>query len=673
MRKHFTRFFSAGNLPLLTLVFVVVLLAGIGAWLSQTVERNLLRDDGEDTATAWADALLKSNGEIPQIVAGVAPSPRAQQAFADASHSGDVYRYRIWDESGNLVLASERLPSDAASTSLADRRGAAFASRVLSGETVTESHTGVSPQDPARFVVSYLPIRKDGRTIAVFEVFLDQTADYALYRGSLRVTEWIIVIAVLLAGGLPCAMVYWEMRANRKAQAETIYMAEHDSLTGLYNRDRLREAAVTALAWGKSNKQCVAALLLDLDRFKEINDSMGHATGDELLRLFALRLRAAVREQDTVARLGGDEFVILQVGLPQPVGATALTERLMKSLREPYEIGALRVSCEPSIGVAVAPQDAEEWDRLLQHANAALYRAKDDERNPVCFFHQGMDAVARERRALEQEMRVAVDARTFRLMYQPLFSLRDNRLVGFEALLRWPESSETHSPSKFIPVAEETGLIVPLGAWALKEACTAAAHWPQPLKIAVNLSAVQFHRGDVVADVVEALAVSGLGPSRLELEVTEGVWIQDTDVALDALQRLRALGVSIALDDFGTGYSSLSYLWRFPFDKVKIDASFVRQLKRDRKAAAIAKSIIALGRTLQLRVTAEGIETAAQARALAEAGCDEGQGFLLGRPLTPHDAEKFMHSHACRFDEARFSDRSEGRRDEQHQALLSAE
>jgi diguanylate cyclase len=437
-------------------------------------------------------------------------------------------------------------------------------------------------------------------------------------------------------------MVYRKMLAHRTAQAEALFLTEHDNLTGIANRKSLGETAKTALAWSRRNKGYVAALLIDLDRFKDVNDSFGHGAGDEVLQAFALRLNSAIRTEDLAARLGGDEFVILQVGMTQPDGASSLADRVMEILAQPYEVGGLQLTCGASIGVAIGPTDAAEWDPLLSCADAALYKAKAEGANTICFFEAGMDAIFRERRRLEIDLRRAVKTNALQLAYQPLFSFHDGGLLGFEALLRWPESWAPQSPAAFIPVAEESGLIVPIGAWVLETACRTAAAWTKPLKIAVNLSPVQFRHGDVVAVVEEALKASGLDPGRLELEVTESLWLQDTDAVFAQLTRLRAMGISIALDDFGTGYSSLSYLWKFPFDKVKIDRSFVMGMELDPKAGAIVNTIVALGRTLDLIITAEGVETRAQARALSEAGCDQAQGYLFGRPLSSSSARELI-------------------------------
>jgi diguanylate cyclase (GGDEF)-like protein len=423
-----------------------------------------------------------------------------------------------------------------------------------------------------------------------------------------------------------------------------LFLAEHDSLTGLANRKTLAETANSALAWSRRNNRYVAALLIDLDRFKEINDTFGHSVGDEALKIVAARLKSAVRAEDMVARLGGDEFVVLQVGMNQPDGATYLATRLLKLLAEPCEIDGLQLVCAASIGVAISPTDTDDWDGLLSRADIALYRAKGGGRGNASFFETGMDAMFRERRRLEADLRRAMDTSAFHLAFQPLIDFKGGELIGFEALLRWPEGWEPQSPATFIPVAEEAGLIVPIGAWVLKTACNEAAAWAKPLKIAVNLSPLQFSYGDIVAVVDEVLMSSGLDPCRLELEVTESLWLQNTETVLDQLARLRSRGISIALDDFGTGYSSLAYLWKFPFDKVKVDRSFVTQMEIDPKAAAIVDTVVALGRTLDLTITAEGVETPEQAKALKDAGCDQGQGYLFGRPLSAAAAIELINS-----------------------------
>jgi diguanylate cyclase (GGDEF)-like protein len=633
LKNRVSRFISTDRGIIALLIAMVLGVVLVGMVLSRFVSDKMLRDDAKSTSVSWADSLAE-HVDIPSIMAGAAPSDTTAHLLQNATQVGDIYRYAIWNSAGNRVFLSERMKSPVASTTFAERQQKQIANTVVSGSNHIEAGVGKSFENPDYFVETYLPIKKDGVVVGVLDVYLDQTDDHALYQRSFLLTEGIIALAVLFAGGLPGFLVYRKMQDHRVARAEAVFLADHDSLTGIPNRKRLGETAKSALGWTSRNNSYVAALLVDLDRFKEINDTFGHGTGDKVLQEFAARLGSAVRVEDMVARLGGDEFVVLQVGMAQPSGATSLANRLLKILSDPYDIGGLPVVCRASIGVAIAPTDAQDWDQLLTCADAALYKAKAEGRDNVCFFEEGMDAIFRERRRIETDLRRALATTSFQLAYQPLFSFHDGTLLGFEALLRWPDGWGSESPATFIPVAEESGLIVPIGAWVLETACRTAAAWTNPLKIAVNLSPMQFRHGDIVAEIEEALRVSGLDPARLELEVTESLWLQNSDVVLDQLVRIREMGISIALDDFGTGYSSLAYLWKFPFDTVKIDKSFVMEMKTDPKAAAIVNTVVALGKTLNLTVTAEGVETTSQAQALSESGCDQAQGYLFGRPLT---------------------------------------
>ncbi len=644
MKHRAFRFFSTDGKRILLLASIVLLLAFGGVKLSQVVSTNMLRSDAQSTVSAWAGSLMQSVDDLPAIVAGATPAVRTEHLLEDATKIGDIYRYKIADRTGHTVFSSERADYPSLPNAATNREWKGIANPVLSGGTVTETGIGNSTEDPPYFAKSILPLKANGAIIGMLVVYIDQTADQALYERSFLFTESIIAVAVLLAGGIPGFIVFRKMQDHRRAQAEALFLAEHDSLTGLANRKMLAETAHGALAWNRRNSSYVAALVLDLDRFKEINDSFGHNVGDEVLKIVAARLKSAVRAEDMVGRLGGDEFVILQVGMNQPDGATYLATRLLKLIAEPCEINGLQLVCAASIGVAISPTDTEEWDGLLSRADVALYRAKEAGRGNASFFETGMDAMFRERRRLEADLRRAVDTKAFHLVYQPLINFEGGELVGFEALLRWPEGWEPQSPATFIPIAEEAGLIVPIGAWVLNTACHEAAAWSRPLKIAVNLSPLQFSHGDIVGVVDEALKSSGLDPERLELEVTESLWLQNTEAVLAQLTQLRSRRISIALDDFGTGYSSLSYLWKFPFDKVKVDRSFVTQMEVDPKAAAIVDTVVALGKTLDLTITAEGVETPEQAKALKHAGCDQGQGYLFGRPLSAAAAIELINS-----------------------------
>ena len=392
------------------------------------------------------------------------------------------------------------------------------------------------------------------------------------------------------------------------------------------------EEAVAAVAAGKA--PAAAVLCLDLDRFKAVNDTLGHPVGDELLKRVADRLLSAVGPGDTVARMGADEFAIVQRSGDQPAAALALAARLVDLVGRAYLLGDHLANIGTSVGIALAPQDGDTPDQLLKAADMGLYRAKAEGRGTYAFFEPEMDATMQARRALELDLRRALANREFEVHYQPFIDLRSNRVSGFEALLRWNHPTRGRvSPAEFIPLAEETGLITEIGTWVLKQACTDALTWPDDIRLAVNLSPAQFKSRILVLEVFDALDATGLAPHRLELEVTETVMLQDTKATLTTLRQLRAIGVRISMDDFGTGYTSLSYLRKFPFDKIKIDRSFVRDLP-DRDALAIIKGVAMLASNLGLSTTAEGVETAQQLAQLRAEGVTEVQGWLFS-PARP--------------------------------------
>jgi diguanylate cyclase (GGDEF)-like protein len=435
-----------------------------------------------------------------------------------------------------------------------------------------------------------------------------------------------------------------EITDRRATEARMAYLAHHDALTDLPNRVLFRQKLEEALAHVRRGDS-LALLYLDLDQFKAVNDTLGHPIGDALLRVVAERLAEHARETDTVARLGGDEFAIVQTPIDQPTEATALADRLIGLFDAPFDVEGNQIVIGVSIGIALAPQDCVDGDQLLKCADLALYRAKSDGRGVYRLFHTEMDAQMQLRRLLELDLRQALHAGQFELFFQPVVDLSAGAVTGLEALLRWrhPERGLV-SPGDFIPLAEETGLIVPIGEWVLHQACATAMSWPGDQCVAVNLSPAQFKSRCLVPSVAHALSESQLPPDRLELEITETVMLQDTDATLVTLHQLRALGVAIALDDFGTGYSSLSYLRRFPFDRIKIDQSFVRELSSKQDCGAIVRAVTGLSRDLGMATTAEGVETQEQLAQLREAGCTEVQGYLFSRPVPSGDVARVLRS-----------------------------
>jgi diguanylate cyclase (GGDEF)-like protein len=423
---------------------------------------------------------------------------------------------------------------------------------------------------------------------------------------------------------------------RKRHEARVLHMAQHDSLTGLPNRMLFHDRLDQALRVAERKQGRLAVLLLDLDRFKTINDTLGHDAGDQLLKQTAVRLRTCIRGSDTLARLGGDEFVIIQMEVGHQEDAEILAERIREAFKVTFDLGGQNVHVGTSIGIAIAEPErgvVAGAGELLRHADLALYQAKLDSRGSYCFFEEGMNIRIQRRKVLEHDLRLAITEHQLELHYQPQLDLRTGRMTGVEALLRWrhPERGLV-PPADFIPLAEESDLIVAIGEWVLAEACMQAAAWPS-LTMAVNLSPIQFMRSNLVQTVETSLAASGLPAERLELEITESVWLGDCDKAMATLNRFRDLGVRVALDDFGTGYASISYLLRFPFDKIKIDRSFIQGLDRMSEANAVVHALIGLGRSIGMRASAEGVETPAQIEHLRKEGCEEVQGFYYGEPV----------------------------------------
>ena len=417
-----------------------------------------------------------------------------------------------------------------------------------------------------------------------------------------------------------------------KRTAERIaHMAHHDPLTGLPNRAAFSAHFAVVLDRSAASGAGFAVLCIDLDRFKEINDLFGHSAGDLVLREVSDRLLGAVKGE-FIARLGGDEFTILAQDNQEQTPGASIAESILSAMAENLEIDGHRIAVGVSVGVAIYPEDGATAAALLSNADAALYRAKAEGRGTIRFFAAEMDQQLRKKRSMQHDLRTALERGELRLFYQPQ-ATTDGKIIGFEALARWQHPKRGMvPPAEFIPIAEESSLIISIGEWVLREACAEAASWPRPLQIAVNLSPAQFRQGDLPTLVHAILLQTGLSPSRLELEITEGVLIGDFTRALSILRRLKNLGVRIAMDDFGTGYSSLSYLQSFPFDKIKIDRSFIANLQSNHQSAAIVRSVIGLARGLKVPVVAEGVETCEQLAFLSQEFCDEIQGYLIGKP-----------------------------------------
>ncbi|WP_411779693.1 putative bifunctional diguanylate cyclase/phosphodiesterase [Bradyrhizobium sp. UFLA01-814] len=436
-----------------------------------------------------------------------------------------------------------------------------------------------------------------------------------------------------------------DITERTRTENRIAHMAHYDALTDLPNRVLFRERLERALKAIRPDQQ-LAVMYIDIDEFKAVNDALGHQIGDELLRAIADRLRTCVGDTDVAARLGGDEFAVIQTVVRDQTETMQLLAAIYQAIRRPIECSGHLITTDASIGIAVAPADGLDIDQLLRNADLALYGAKSDGRRTYRFFETGMDARAKARRSLELELRQAIADGSFELHYQPLLHLEEGQVSCCEALVRWrhPERG-TISPADFIPIAEDTGLINDLGHWVLNTACREAMNWPEHVHVAVNVSPIQFKSQTLALNVAAALAATGLAPSRLELEITEAVLIRDDEAALDILHQLRELGVRIALDDFGTGYSSLSYLQRFPFDKIKIDRAFIKDLAGTGASSTIVQAVVNIAAASDMTTTAEGVETEQQRNLLRILGCTEMQGYLFSRPVSSAEIRKLLSSH----------------------------
>jgi diguanylate cyclase (GGDEF)-like protein/PAS domain S-box-containing protein len=549
---------------------------------------------------------------------------RRQKLLLDAALANMSQGLCMFDPGGRIILFNERYQE------LTGLSAAALEDHSL----LDVIKSRVLPGSPEEFVAQVVAAMREGKT----NTRVIETTDGR----TLRVIEqprqeggWVSTLEDITE---------WQ-----KAQAQISHMARHDALTNLPNRRLFRERLEDALRRITRGEQ-VAVFCLDLDRFKEVNDSLGHPVGDELLKEVARRLSECVREGDTVARLGGDEFAIVLVGSELRVAETsALANRLSEAISAPCTIQDNQLIIGATLGISVAPDDGSDPDQLLKNADMALYRAKGDGRGSYRFFEAGMDARAQARRFLELDLRTAISRGEFEVYYQPLLDIKTNNIICFEALLRWNHPQRGLSlPSEFISLAEETGLIIPIGDWVLRTACADAARWPRDVRVAVNISPAQFKSRNLVASVSTALSAAGLAANRLELEITESVLLQDTEATLATLHKLRALGLRISMDDFGTGYSSLSYLRSFPFDKIKIDRSFVSELAVRGDSMAIVRAVTGLGRSLGISTTAEGVETSEQLALLRSEGCNEVQGYLFSPARPAAEVDKMLSKRRLR-------------------------
>ena len=637
-------------------VGIVASIAGLysARWASETT----LRNDAREIAIKWTEVLMtrfrNPDGAVDPGIQIEMVSEQLLSAFRDvaqkahtkttssgASEASDtandpgrfhhgrnvshIYRYVIFGRDGT-VFAKSGVFNNFSDLDIAnDASGSAAFSRAIA-TGVVQTHD--FPNHVSRIFVPYKAVKTIPYVVAVD---VDQYGSFTLLGRTMKIVATVIGCFMVLGVGLPVFVASRLLRKNLRAQSRIQRLALFDSVTDLPNRSHLTDRLKEGIERSQRNGQPLAVMCLDLDHFKLVNDTLGHSAGDALLAETAQRLRDVTRNTDTVGRLGGDEFVVVAEDCASEQDVSRLARRICEVLAEPYDIEDHEVTSSVSIGIAV-----DIWatpDEYLKNADLALYQAKHDGRGDFCFYNHDMEIASRNRSRMEHDLRLALSRDELSLHYQPQFDLRTGQLNGYEALLRWRHPIRGDiSPEIFVPIAEESGLISRIGEWVLRTACDYATSWPDNIHVAVNLSPAQFKNSDIVQIVRDTLKETGLPARRLELEITEGLLLQSTQTVLDTLERLRTTGVTIAMDDFGAGYSSLSYLTRFAFSKIKIDRSFVMGLGSNPECDAIVTSIIGLGRSLGVTITAEGVENLVQAEFLSDQGCEQVQGFLYARP-----------------------------------------
>lgn len=553
----------------------------------------------------------------------------------DESYVSQVRNFAVLDSSGDVVVRTAGLEPGSMHALLTD---GVFQSEFhkaigLQSTRIIERMSALDLQTGEFRKLLIMPLIHDRSVRRVYVFDVDQSSAATMSKVALVAASMMTSLLIVLGYSVPAAVAFRRIRERWKAEDQIRFLAMHDPLTGLSNRVQLQMRLEQAITRAKRHKQSVAVMCIDLDRFKEVNDSLGHKAGDALLIEVASRLRQCVRETDVVARLGGDEFVVVAEELEQPSDAIPVARRICQKLSEPADIESHEISISGSVGITFAPGEGTEIEALLSNADLALYRAKNDGRNTFRFFEPEMDEAIQNRRVLATELRQAVRNGGLHLNYQPHFDLKTGLLTGYEALARWthPEQGDV-PPSVFIPIAEESGLIGMLGEWVLETACEYARHWPAGTTLSVNISPAQFAAQNLAATVRAVTARTGLPPERLLLEFTEDLLLRKAQDTIDTLQKLTAMGVRLSIDNFGSGYSSLSYLTRLPVSKIKIDQSFIRKMASDKDASAIVRTIIGIGKSLDMTIVAEGVETEDEAFELRQAGCGEVQGYFFGRP-----------------------------------------
>ena len=621
-------------------VVAATLVVGVGTYfVGLSAISDMQRSHAEYVAKSFARHLL---GEVPRlgdILDGLPPHWAGEALIGNVKPIGTIVSFSVFDRAGVLRAGSELEPlreatrrrpeSDAVAASVLATQRVAFSLKEGDGATLPRYYSDIS-----------IPLLDGRRTIGVLHVVSDETETWPGLFDEFRNVLFQVVGLITFAFGIPLVMYLQKTGQLAKASVSLRQSTQYDALTGCLNRATFTRILQELIEGADTRDLAIAVHFIDLDRFNDVNESMGHEVGDELLKAAAQRLRRLTGTRERISRLGADEFAICQpyyVNSPQVV--VELADDIVKALAKPFEVGGRTIQIGASVGYSHYPRDGKNVADLMRAADIAIHKAKYRARGRAVAFDPAMEVERLRRQAIEQRMREALLSDDFDIHFQPQYEVTTGKLRGFEALLRLSEPDGTPiPPAEFIPIAEEVDLIGDIGAWVLRLACLTARDWPDDLTVSVNMSPAQFAGSDIARQVAEVLAWSELPSRRLELEITESVLITETEKVLAELRAIKSLGVAVALDDFGTGYSSLSYLWRFPFDKLKVDKSFMADLAVEgSKSREILSTIIALGKVLDLEVTAEGVETEAQVNVLHDLRCDLAQGYLLGRPMHARD------------------------------------
>ncbi len=617
-------------------------------WLGQSTIERLVQENANHRAATFADYLLANRERLDALVTGVARVPDIETRIRNAAALAQITGFSIFDQTGAEVFSTG---AKGEAWMLRDRPGGVSQGRRLSHETLAREGYWQMASGAGDIPSIVMPLIEDGRPVAYLSAQIDTTAENIAFARTLSLASLQLLAILFVAAGLPALLYMRRKRRMDEADERIVFLHNHDSLTTLLNRRRMHEETDRILSTSRATRERMALWFIDVDGLGDINDSMGQACGDELLRAIAARLGEIAERGDLVARIGPDEFAILQRGVRAEENLHAFAHRITAAMSDPIELDGGRVVPGLSIGAAMTPEHGRSYTDLIKHAELAFLHQKAVRREEFTLFRPSMDTDSHRRRQMEQLLREALSGNGFELFYQPIVSGQSQELIGFEALIRMPDGEGGFvPPSVFIPIAEARGYIKDIGSWVIGEAARQAALWPEHLFVSVNLSAVQFHDGDLVEIVRRALAEAGIPGHRLGIEVVESLLLEQSDAILEQLRALKTLGVSVDMDDFGTGYSSLGYLWRFPFDKLKIDQSFMAAFDEGKTSIPqILETIIALAHNLGLKVTAEGIETQEQADLLRAFGCDQLQGFFFGRPVSAtHVAGELLQSMSTR-------------------------